>query len=149
MKNIVSVKDLKKIIFAIPSLSIQKQITQKLDHVLGELDTKKKEIISLIEQNKERIDFFEKNWMSYVIEREIEKHPKRKEWELKKISQVCNVNPSKSEIKDLPDDTLVSFIPMLSIEAQDTHRDPLVIILRAFQPITSITLRGVLLVKNK
>ena len=44
---------------------------------------------------------------------------------------------------------MVSFIPMLSIEAQDTHRDPLVIILRAFQPITSITLRGVLLVKNK
>jgi type I restriction enzyme, S subunit len=119
MKNIVSVKDLKKIIFAIPSLSIQKQITQKLDHVLGELDTKKKEIISLIEQNKERIDFFEKNWMSYVIEREIEKHPKRKEWELKKISQVCNVNPSKSEIKDLPDDTLVSFIPMRNVDDKD------------------------------
>ena len=38
---------------------------------------------------------------------------------------------------------MASFVPMLSIEVQDTHTDPLVIILRA------ITLRGVLLVKNK
>ena len=73
----------------LPPLSIQKQIIQKLDHILVELEVKKKEILSLIEQNKERIDFFEKNWKSYVIDREIEKHPQRKEWELKKLSEVC------------------------------------------------------------
>ena len=44
---------------------------------------------------------------------------------------------------------MASFVPMLSIEVQDTYTDPLVIILRAIQPFTSITLRGVLLVKNK
>ena len=38
---------------------------------------------------------------------------------------------------------------MGSIEVQGIHTDPLVIILRAIQPFTSITLRGVLLVKNK
>ena len=85
--------DTKKFIkfqFLLPPLSIQKQIVAKLDHILGELEVKKKETLSLIEQNKERIEFFEKNWMSYVIDREIEKHPQRKEWESKKLSEVSN-----------------------------------------------------------
>jgi type I restriction enzyme, S subunit len=71
---------LKKSKILLPSTPTQKQIVTKLDHILGELEVKKKEILSLIEQNKERIDFFEKNWMSYVIDREIEKHPQRNEW---------------------------------------------------------------------
>ncbi len=65
----------------LPSLDIQKKIVQKLDHILVKLDEKKNEVISLIQQNKERIDFFEKNWISYVIDREIEKHSQRKNWE--------------------------------------------------------------------
>jgi type I restriction enzyme, S subunit len=88
VKGIAS-KNFKKHTIMIPPLSIQKQIVAKLDHILGELEVKKKEILSLIEQNKERIDFFEKNWMLYVIDREIEAHPQRKEWKLKKISDVC------------------------------------------------------------
>ena len=44
---------------------------------------------------------------------------------------------------------MASFVPMVSIEAQDIHTDPLVIILRAIQPFTSITLRGVLLAKKQ
>ena len=91
MKNIVSVSNLKKISFNVPiDLKIQKQIVIKLDHILGELDVKKNQILSLIEQNKKRINFFEKNWMSYVIDREIEKHPKRKEWELKKLGDLTS-----------------------------------------------------------
>lgn len=39
-----------------------------------------------------------------------------KGWELKKISEICDVNPSKFEIKDLPDSTLVSFIPMKNVD---------------------------------
>ena len=37
------------------------------------------------------------------------------EWPLKKIKEVCYINPSKTEIGDLKDDTVVSFIPMASI----------------------------------
>ena len=76
--------------FFLPQLSIQKQIVTKLDHILGELEVKKKEILSLIEQNKQRIDFFEKNWMSYVIDREIENHPKRKEWQIMALDKLCS-----------------------------------------------------------
>jgi len=39
-----------------------------------------------------------------------------KGWELKKIIQVCDINPSKSEIADLSDDDLVSFIPMKNVD---------------------------------
>jgi len=38
---------------------------------------------------------------------------------------------------------------MVSIEVQDIHTDPLVIILRVIQPLTSITLRDVLLAKKQ
>ena len=75
----------------IPSIEIQKKIVAKLDHILGKLEVKKKEILSLVKQNKERIDFFEKNWMSYVIDREIENHPQRKEWKLKELNQLNNI----------------------------------------------------------
>jgi len=34
------------------------------------------------------------------------------EWEIKPISEACTVNPSKREIKDLPVDIEVSFVPM-------------------------------------
>lgn len=84
----VNAGNLSKFEFALPPLSIQKQIVAKLDHILGELEVKKKEILSLIEQNKERIDIFEKNWMSYVIDEEIEKHPQREKWELKKFHEI-------------------------------------------------------------
>ena len=77
---------LEKIPIFFPSdKSIQKQIVAKLDNILGQLEEKKKQILTIIENNKQRIDFFEKNWLSYVIDREIEHHPDRKNWELKKL----------------------------------------------------------------
>ena len=72
--NVVSIK------IPFPSSSIQKQIVAKLDHILGELEVKKKQILSLVEQNKERINFFEENWFAFLIDNEIENHPQRKEW---------------------------------------------------------------------
>ena len=71
---------LRKLEIMLPSLQIQKQIVAKLDHILGELEVKKKEILSLIEQNKERINFFEKNWRKYSVTHILTKHPKQKEW---------------------------------------------------------------------
>ncbi|MBT6647449.1 MAG: hypothetical protein HOB51_08045 [Thaumarchaeota archaeon] len=71
--------------------TVQKQIVQKLEDILGQLEVKKKEILSLVKQNKGRIDVFEKNWMSYVIDREIENHPQRKEWKLKELNQLNNI----------------------------------------------------------
>lgn len=66
----------------LPSLKTQKKIIQKLDYILGQLEEKKKTIFSIIKQNKEKIDFFEKNWKSFIISNEIENHPHRKEWQV-------------------------------------------------------------------
>jgi len=71
-------------------LPIQQKIVQKLDYVLGKLEEKKKLILSIIEENKERIKFFEKNWISYIIDQQIEKHPKRKEWDSQLLGDVCD-----------------------------------------------------------
>src|SRR3989338_6742336 len=37
------------------------------------------------------------------------------DWPTKKLGEVCKVNPTKSEIKDIPDDTFVSFVPMSAV----------------------------------
>ncbi len=78
-----------KIIFPENKIT-QKKIVQKLDSILKVFVEKKKEILSLIEQNKERVNLFEKNWASYVIDREIENHPQRKEWKMISLQEITN-----------------------------------------------------------
>ena len=39
-----------------------------------------------------------------------------KHWPTKKLGEVAILNPKKSELKDLPDDLLVSFIPMSALD---------------------------------
>ena len=39
-----------------------------------------------------------------------------KGWKLKKLEEFCKINPPKSEIRDLEDETLVSFIPMRYVD---------------------------------
>ena len=85
-----------------PDLEIQKQIVAKLDHILGQLGEKKKQILTIIENNKQRIDFFEKNWLSYVIDREIEHHPDRKNWELKQIDSFARVGQGGTPSRSMP-----------------------------------------------
>lgn len=80
---------LRKLEIMLPSLPIQKQIVAKLDHILGELEVKKKQILSLIEQNKQRIDFFEKKWREYSITNILTKYPKQKEWKQVIFDDVC------------------------------------------------------------
>lgn len=115
----INQEKLKSFKINVPSLSMQNKIVQKLDYVLEQTEEKKQQIISLIDQNKERINFFETNWISYITNKEIETHPQRKEWELRKISEVCDLNPPKSEIKDLSDELLVSFVPMKNVDDKE------------------------------
>ncbi|GHU69086.1 hypothetical protein FACS189450_01270 [Spirochaetia bacterium] len=43
--------------------------------------------------------------------RVVERRGKQK-WEMVRLGDVCEINPSKSEVKNLPDNTIVSFVPM-------------------------------------
>ena len=39
-----------------------------------------------------------------------------KSWPVKKLSEVCIINPKKSEVGGFSDDTVVSFVPMSSVD---------------------------------
>jgi len=84
----ISRKKFENLLIVYPDLQIQKKIVQKLDHILKELKEKKKQIFSLIEQNKERIKFFEKNWVTFLIDDEIKNHPQSNEWKLTKLGDI-------------------------------------------------------------
>ncbi len=45
-------------------------------------------------------------------------------WPLITIGNVCELNPKKSEVKDLPGDTMVSFVPMEDLNANRIHFIP-------------------------
>lgn len=94
---------------------IQEKIVQKLDDVLGQLNKKKIKILSLIEQNKTRIDFFEKNWISYVIENEIKKYSQRKECRIMTLGETFN----ESNQKWLPfkKSEIVNYVGLENIES--------------------------------
>ncbi len=36
-------------------------------------------------------------------------------WPVKKLSEICDINPKKAEINDFSEDTIVSFVPMTSV----------------------------------
>ena len=82
----LGIKKIRSFQIPLPTMKIQKSIIQKLDPILEQLKEKKITIFSLIEQNKEKIDFFEKNWISYVITNVFENHPQRKEWKFEKLA---------------------------------------------------------------
>ena len=91
----ISRKKFENLNIIFPELMKQKKLAQKLDHILGELEVKKEQILSLIEQNKQRIDFFEKNWINYIISTLIPKKEIPNGWSLLPLSEICNVERGK------------------------------------------------------
>jgi type I restriction enzyme, S subunit len=88
-QGVISKPDINNMKIPTPPIEIQKQVVTKLDHILGEIEVKKKEILSLIEQNKQRIEFFEKKWREYSITNILTKYPKQKEWKQVNFDDVC------------------------------------------------------------
>lgn len=91
MKNVVAVKELKKIKVLIPeTIDEQKKIIHKLDNVLGQLEEKKKEILNINQKNTIAIKFFYKN-----LNRAISQHyipleiPQN--WTIKKLFELSDV----------------------------------------------------------
>jgi len=76
----------------LPPLSIQQEIVNKIEGWQKIIDGAKQ----VIENYKPQIDI-------------------DPEWEMVKLGEVCEVNPKKSELKDLPLSTIVSFVPMSDI----------------------------------
>lgn len=114
----VSGSRLKEIEIPLPPLETQKEIVAKLDEKFSKLREAK-------QLRQEALADTEKI-LSQTL-REIFEEGNEKGWEEKDLEKVAFINPVKSEIKEIPDNTQVSFIPMASvsdisqsIEAQQT-----------------------------
>ncbi len=97
-------KLLKEISIPIPPIHIQEAIVKELDilHRMKELQEKQ-----LAEyDNLAQSTFY--SMFGDPIENE-------KGWEVKKLGEVCIINPPKSEIKEMDSETEVSFVPMANV----------------------------------
>ena len=112
----------------LPPLEIQKKIVQKLDDILGQLEEKKKEIFQII--NKFDAKKIHQSYQNYLLNAAFSgkltneklissddiKNPIPEGWELKKLEDVCVINPSKSEINHVSDATEITFVPMRYVD---------------------------------
>ncbi len=90
----------------LPPLEVQKEI-------VADLDAKFAKLVEMKRLRAEAIVDTEKI-MSETLS-EIFAEGKEKEWEEKIISDVCGINPVKSELKDFDENTIISFVQMKSV----------------------------------
>lgn len=92
--------------FSIYSLKIEEQnkIVRVLDNIQEIIKMKKELLLQLDELSK-----------CLFIKMFGDLNFKHKAWERKKFSELCQINPSKNEIKELEDNIEVSFIPMSAV----------------------------------
>jgi len=74
----------------IPKIETQRKIIQKLDKIFGKIEGKKMEIFSLIDKNMNRMNLFQKNWMTYIIDNNIENNMQRKKWNTVTLNDVAS-----------------------------------------------------------
>ena len=100
----VSNSDVYGTLIPLPPPDIQKKIARELDTV--------SELLKLRKQQLEELDQLTKS-----VFYEMFGDPVRNEkgWEWKRISDICMINPKKSELGKIEDETLVSFVPMNSV----------------------------------
>lgn len=106
-----------------PPLEEQKQIAAFLDKETTKIDTlidKQEQLITLLQEKRQAI-------ISHVVTRGLNPNVKMKDsgiewlgevpahWVVTQIKYVAQINPSKSELKTIPLDTPVTFLPMESI----------------------------------
>jgi len=84
----------------IPKIETQRKIIQKLDKIFGKIEGKKMEIFSLIDKNMNRMNLFQKNWMTYIIDNNIENNMQRKKWNTVTLNDVAS--KEKNSIVDGP-----------------------------------------------
>ena len=100
----VSNTDVYNTYIPLPSVETQHKIASELDTVY-----------ELLQHRKQQLEEF--NQLIKSVFYEMFGDPLRNEqgWEKKSISEICVINPNKSEMGEMNDDTLVTFIPMNSV----------------------------------
>lgn len=100
----------KNLIVNLPPIEEQGRIVEKIEELFSDIDNGIKDLKIAQAQIKQ--------YRQSVLKSAFEgKLYKTSEWKEVKLEDVCQINP-KTEIKDMKDDDIVSFLPMTSVKAE-------------------------------
>lgn len=94
----------------LPPLEEQGRIVEKIEELFSDIDNGIKDLKTAQAQIKQ----YRQSVLKYAFEGKLYK---TSEWKEVKLEDVCQINP-KTEIKDMKDDDIVSFLPMTSVKAE-------------------------------
>lgn len=108
--NFIRLGNLENYPINLPPLDEQKRIVDKIEELFSDIDNGIKDLKTAQAQIKQ--------YRQSVLKSAFEgKLYKTSEWKEVKLEDVCQINP-KTEIKDMKDDDIVSFLPMTSVKAE-------------------------------
>ena len=105
----ISPKDIENIPIPLPPVEIQKKIVERIEKLMAKIDTAKK----LRKEATADASALIPSALNKIFE-----EGKKKGWEEKAIGELCIINP-RADIKNLKNDTGVSFIPMKAVDEKD------------------------------
>ena len=94
----------------LPPLDEQGRIVEKIEELFSDIDNGIKDLKTA----QARIKQYRQSVLKSAFEGKLYK---TSEWKEVKLEDVCQINP-KTEIKDMKDDDIVSFLPMTSVKAE-------------------------------
>lgn len=101
IRNTLSFNLLERVKIPIPSIETQEQIVKRIDALRGAQELN----CELIKKTDELLQS--------LIYKEL--NPLAKEWQVKKLGEICEINPSKVETSKLPEETKVGFLAMADV----------------------------------
>lgn len=103
----ISKKHLENLEIPLPTVGEQKKIVAKIEKQFAKID----EAARLRAESAELADELLPSALH-----EIFSSAESKGWEFRTVGEICELNPKKSEIKDISDDIQVSFVPMSAVD---------------------------------
>ena len=109
--------DLEKISFPLAPLAEQQRIVDRIESLFTKLDEAKEKAQAVVDSFETRkAAILHKAFTGELTAKWREEHDVGMEsWEQCSLSDVCTVNPKKTDTKDLPDELEVSFFPMSAL----------------------------------
>lgn len=113
----IALKPFKSTPIPVPSLDVQKRIVERIESLFAKLDEAKENLQNVLEGFETRkAAILHKAFTGELTANWRKQHGVSMDsWEEKRLGQVCKINPSKINTKNLSDDLEVSFFPMASL----------------------------------
>lgn len=113
----IALKPFKSTPIPVPSLDVQKRIVERIESLFAKLDEAKENLQNVLDGFEPRkAAILHKAFTGELTVNWRKQHGVTMDsWEEKRLGEVCKINPSKINTKNLSDDLEVSFFPMASL----------------------------------